>query len=78
MSIVNPEAAQIEACADIVQKSIEWNAKIDIARIEANAQQIKEMFAAINKQIGRTDAALMSLLKELERHQRMKNSAAEK
>jgi TP901 family phage tail tape measure protein len=55
------EVAKIKAQADIVQSSIEWRAKLDIAQAEAAAEQIKAAFESIGTTINSTGDAITSL-----------------
>ena len=55
-------AARIKEQAAIIQKSIEWKAKFDIAGIEARNAEIRETFAEIDKMIKSTGETLSKMM----------------
>jgi TP901 family phage tail tape measure protein len=56
------DEVRLKETSDIVQKSIEWSAKIDIAQIEASATIIKATFASIDNTITSTGTAINSMI----------------
>ena len=53
---------QIKANSEIVQKSIEWKAKIDIANIEAGTKQIEAAFKSVDNTISSTGTTMSSFI----------------
>lgn len=51
---------KLKVQAGIIEKSIEWKAKLDIAQVEADAKKVQVMFDAINNTITSTGATLSS------------------
>lgn len=54
------ELAKIKEASAIIQKSVEWKAKIDISQIEADTNRIKFMFESVNVTIASTGETLSS------------------
>jgi TP901 family phage tail tape measure protein len=55
------DIAKIKEASAIVQKEIEWKAKLDIADVEANAKIIEAAFKSIDNTISSTGATLASI-----------------
>lgn len=55
------ETEKIKAQAAIVQSSIEWNAKINVAKVEADVEKVKAMFESVNTTVESTGSTLSSL-----------------
>lgn len=53
---------KIKSESDVVQKAIEWKAKLDIANVEANAKIIEATFKSIDNTITSTGTTLTSLM----------------
>lgn len=56
---------KIKATSDIVQKSIEWKAKVNIADIEAATKQIEAAFGSVNNTITSTGTTMSSFIDSL-------------
>jgi hypothetical protein len=56
------DAEKIKGQADIIQKAIEWKAKLDIAGVEANAKIVEATFKSIDNTITSTGTTLSSLV----------------
>jgi len=56
------DEARLKESSAIVQKSIEWKAKIDIAQIEASAKVITATFASIDNTVTSTGNTISSML----------------
>ena len=54
------DEAKIKEQSNIIQHSIEWKAKIDIAQVEAETARLKTMFDSINTSITSTGTTLAS------------------
>ena len=54
------ETEKFKAQADIIQKAVEWTAKIDIAQVEAETARLKTIFDSINTSIQSTGTTLAS------------------
>ena len=59
------DMAKIKEVSDIVQKSMEWKAKLDIAEVQANAKKVESMFESIGEGIKSTGDLLGDLFGEL-------------
>jgi len=59
---IDQNIAQIKANAEVVQTSVEWSAKLDIAQAEAAAQSIEASFSSINTGIESTGDLISSAL----------------
>jgi TP901 family phage tail tape measure protein len=59
--ITQTAVAEIKGKADIIQKSIEWKAKIDIAQIEAATKVIESAFKSINVTVESTGKTITDL-----------------
>ncbi|MEN6375578.1 MAG: phage tail tape measure protein [Smithella sp.] len=59
---VKLNAESVKANADIIQKSIEWKAKIDIANIEAGTKQIEAAFKSVDNTITSTGTTMTSFV----------------
>ncbi len=58
---IDTEIAQIKALADTVQLSVEWNAKLKIADVEANAKIVESAFETIQTSMDVTGELLSTL-----------------
>lgn len=56
------DEAKIKEQSNIIQRSIEWKAKIDIAQVEAETAKLKTMFDSINVSITSTGTALVGMM----------------
>lgn len=56
------DIARIKEQSEIIQKSIEWKAKVDIAQIEASAKIIVATFASIDNTITSTGNTISSMM----------------
>ncbi|MEI7635872.1 MAG: phage tail tape measure protein [Syntrophus sp. (in: bacteria)] len=56
------DEAKIKGQADIIQKAIEWKAKLDIAEVEANAKKVEAAFKSIDNTITSTGTTLSSMM----------------
>ena len=56
------DEAKIKEQSEIIQKSLEWKAKLDIANVEANAKIIEATFKSIDNTIISTGETLSSLM----------------
>jgi hypothetical protein len=59
---VKLNADSIKANSDIIQKSIEWKAKVDIANIEAGTKQIEAAFKSVDNTISSTGTTMASFI----------------
>ncbi len=56
------DLAKLKAQSDIVQKSVEWNAKVNIAQIETGAKLIEAAFKSVDTSINSTGSLIGSYL----------------
>jgi TP901 family phage tail tape measure protein len=59
--ITQTTIAEIKEKSDIIQKSIEWKAKIDIAQIESSTKTMEAAFKSVNNTVTDTGKTLTSL-----------------
>jgi TP901 family phage tail tape measure protein len=57
------ETEKIKAQSDVVQKAVEWKAKVDISQIEAGAKTAVAAFEAVGKSVDSTGSTLTDLYK---------------
>lgn len=59
--ITQTAVAEIKAKSEIIQKSIEWKAKIDIAQIESATKMMEEAFKSVNVTVESTGKTMTDL-----------------
>ncbi|MEI7636154.1 MAG: phage tail tape measure protein [Syntrophus sp. (in: bacteria)] len=59
------DEAKIKGQADIIQKAIEWKAKLDIAEVEAGAKKFEAIFKSIDNTVSSTGTTLTGLFDSL-------------
>lgn len=58
---IDTEIARIKAGADTIQDAMEWQAKVDIAKAEADAERLKSAFENVGSVIGSTGDVISGL-----------------
>jgi len=60
---VKLDEAKIKAQSDVIQKSLEWKARLDIAQVEAASKRLEYTFKSIDNTITSTGETLSSMVK---------------
>jgi TP901 family phage tail tape measure protein len=58
---IDTEIALIKADAEMMQKAVEWSAKLEIANIESQTERVKAMFSSVSDTIGRVSSEISGL-----------------
>ena len=58
---IDTEIALIKADAEMMQKAVEWSAKLEIANIESQTERVKAMFSSVSDTIGSVSSEISGL-----------------